>query len=98
MRKGEAGVSVSDIVSEEVRPQLIKLRGCRVSEPLARPWGEPCRIVEWIDPEGQYSCLVVPGQATKDEIRERIRAHRNGPQYIVRDEQEDAVRTVRRRF
>jgi hypothetical protein len=68
--------------------QVIKLRGARVSETLPRPWGECCRIVEWVNREGQYSCLAVPGDASEDEIRHRMRSHRNGPQYLVVDDRE----------
>ncbi|OXC78864.1 DUF2866 domain-containing protein [Caballeronia sordidicola] len=74
--------------------QVIKLRGARVSETLPRPWGECCRIVEWVNREGQYSCLAVPGDASEDEIRHRMRSHKNGPQHLVTDDRELPARVV----
>ncbi|SAL56676.1 hypothetical protein AWB69_06134 [Caballeronia udeis] len=74
--------------------RVIKLRGARVSETLPRPWGVCCRIVEWVNREGQYSCLAVPGDASEDEIRHRMRSHRNGPQYLVTDDRELPARVV----
>jgi hypothetical protein len=68
--------------------RAIKLRGARVSETLPRTWGECCRIVEWVNRVGQYSCLVVPGDASEGEIRRRIRSHKNGPQLLVTDDSE----------
>jgi hypothetical protein len=75
-----------------------KLRGCRVSETLLRPWSECCRIVEWVNRDGQYSCLAVPGDASEEEIRRRMRLHRNGPQHLVTDDPELPVRAVLRRL
>ncbi|CAN7473126.1 DUF2866 domain-containing protein [Caballeronia sp. LjRoot29] len=74
--------------SASAAQQVIKLRGARVSETLPRPWGECCRIVEWVNREGQYSCIAVPGDASEEEIRQRMRSHRNGPQYLVVDDRE----------
>lgn len=86
--KSPAAASVS------AAQRVIKLRGARVSETLPRPWGECCRIVEWVNREGQYSCLAVPGDASEDEIRDRMRSHRNGPQYLVTDDRELPARVV----
>jgi hypothetical protein len=80
--------------SASAAQRVIKLRGARVSETLPRPWGECCRIVEWVNREGQYSCLAVPGDASEDEIRHRMRSHRNGPQYLVTDDRELPAKVV----
>jgi hypothetical protein len=74
--------------------RVIKLRGARVSDTLPRAWGECCRIVEWVNREGQYSCLAVPGDASEEEIRHRMRSHRNGPQHLVTDDRELPARVV----
>jgi len=74
--------------------RVIKLRGARVSETLPRAWGECCRIVEWVNREGQYSCLAVPCDASEDEIRHRMLSHRNGPQYLVTDDRELPAKVV----
>ena len=84
----------SATASASAAQRVIKLRGARVSETLPRPWGECCRIVEWVNREGQYSCLAVPGDASEDEIRDRMRSHRNGPQYLVTDDRELPARVV----
>ncbi|RKE40008.1 uncharacterized protein DUF2866 [Paraburkholderia sp. BL23I1N1] len=79
-REAQNGVSaprVSDVV---------KIRGCRVSAPLMQPWGECCRIVEWINRNGEYSCIAVRGAATVAEIRERVRLHRNGQRHALTDD------------
>ncbi|MCX4138448.1 MULTISPECIES: DUF2866 domain-containing protein [Paraburkholderia] len=65
---------------------VMKIRGCRVSAPLMQPWGECCRIVEWINRNGEYSCVAVPGAATVAEIRERVRMHRNGQRHTLADD------------
>ena len=83
-----------ETASASAAQRVIKLRGARVSETLPRPWGECCRIVEWVNREGQYSCLAVPGDASEDEIRHRMRSHRNGPQYLVTDDRELPARVV----
>jgi hypothetical protein len=80
--------------SASAAQRVIKLRGARVSETLPRPWGECCRIVEWVNREGQYSCLAVPGDASEDEIRHRMRSHKNGPQYLVTDDRELPAKVV----
>jgi len=84
----------SKAASASAAQRVIKLRGARVSETLTRPWGECCRIVEWVNREGQYSCLAVPGDASEEEIRHRMRSHRNGPQHLVTDDRELPVRVV----
>lgn len=65
---------------------VVKLRGCRVSAPLMQPWGQHCRIIEWIDRNGELSCIAVPDAATEAEIRERVRSHRNGLRHTVADD------------
>ncbi|MFP3563615.1 DUF2866 domain-containing protein [Paraburkholderia sp. SIMBA_030] len=65
---------------------VVKIRGCRVSAPLMQPWGEGCRIVEWIDRNGEYACIAVRGAATEAEIRERVRMHRNVLRHTLRDD------------
>ena len=82
------------VASASAAERVIKLRGARVSETLPRAWGECCRIVEWVNREGQYSCLAVPGDASEDEIRDRMRLHRNGPQYLVTDDRELPAKVV----
>ncbi|WP_158935812.1 DUF2866 domain-containing protein [Burkholderia sp. S171] len=83
-----------EIAAVNAAQRVIKLRGARVSETLPRAWGECCRIVEWVNREGQYSCLAVPGDASEEEIRCRMRSHRNGPQYLVTDDRELPVKVV----
>ncbi|EEA01499.1 hypothetical protein BH160DRAFT_3176 [Burkholderia sp. H160] len=65
---------------------VMKMRGCRISAPIMALWGEWCRIVEWINAQGEYSCIAVPGDAAEAEIRQRIRAHRNGRRHTFTDE------------
>jgi hypothetical protein len=48
----ENGASASRVTD------VVKIRGCRVSAPLVQPWGECCRIVEWINRNGEYSCIA----------------------------------------
>ena len=86
-----------DAAATSAAQRVIKLRGARVSETLLRPWGECCRVVEWVNREGQYSCLAVPGDASEDEIRHRMRSHRNGPQYLVTDDRELPAKVVDRK-
>jgi hypothetical protein len=91
---GKRPMASSEAASASAAQRVIKLRGARVSDTLTRPWGECCRIVEWVNREGQYSCLAVPGDASEEEIRDRMRAHRNGPQHLVTDDRELPVRVV----
>ncbi|RDJ98801.1 hypothetical protein DLM46_31470 [Paraburkholderia lacunae] len=78
--KADSGVSAPRLTD------VVKIRGCRVSAPLIQPWGECCRIVEWIDRNGEYSCIAVRGAATAAEIRERVRMHRNGQRHTLTDD------------
>ncbi|CAN7333091.1 DUF2866 domain-containing protein [Caballeronia sp. LjRoot31] len=87
-------VKAPEGASASAAQRVIKLRGARVSETLPLAWGECCRIVEWVNREGQYSCMAVPGDASEDEIRQRMRSHRNGQQYLVMDDRELPVRVV----
>ncbi len=73
-------------VSATLATDVVKIRGCRVSAPVMQPWGECCRIVEWINRNGEYSCVAVPGAATVAEIRERVRTHRNGQRHTLADD------------
>ncbi|AJZ63576.1 hypothetical protein OI25_4769 [Paraburkholderia fungorum] len=79
------------------RTDVVKIRGCRVSAPLMQPWGECCRIVEWINRNGEYSCLAVRGAATVAEIRERVRVHRNGQRHTLTDDPTTPANRVRLR-
>jgi len=93
------GASFPDPESEcqiEERDELqpLKLRGCRISQPLLQIWGERCRVIEWINPAGEHSLLVVPGNATVDQIRHSMRAHENGAQHILSKESDSPVRQV----
>ncbi|HYS66607.1 MAG TPA: DUF2866 domain-containing protein [Paraburkholderia sp.] len=65
---------------------VMKVRGCRISAPIMALWGEWCRIVEWINTNGEYSCMAVPGDATEAEIRQRVRTHRNGRRHTLTDD------------
>lgn len=89
--KAESGVSAARVTD------VVKIRGCRVSAPLMQPWGECCRIVEWIDRNGEYSCIAVRGAATEAEIRERVRTHRNGPRHTLTDDPATPAGRVRLR-
>jgi hypothetical protein len=64
----------------------MKVRGCCISAPIVALWGEWCRIVEWINANGEYSCIAVPGDATEAEIRQRVRTHRNGQRHTLTDD------------
>ncbi|MDR5733930.1 DUF2866 domain-containing protein [Caballeronia sp. LZ025] len=63
----------------------VKIRGCRVSAPIERPWGGTCRVIEWINTRGERSFLAVRVDATEQEIRERMRAHANGRRHVAMD-------------
>lgn len=91
---GRSSAKVSEAGSASAAQRVIKLRGARVSGMLPQAWGERCRIVEWVNREGQYSCLAVPGDASEDEIRDRMRSHKNGPQYLVTDDRELPAKVV----
>ncbi|WP_120343930.1 DUF2866 domain-containing protein [Paraburkholderia fungorum] len=90
-RKAENGAGASRV------KDVVKIRGCRVSEPLMQPWGECCRIVEWINRNGEYSCIAVRGVATVAEIRERVRDHRNGQRHTLTDDPGTPANRVRLR-
>jgi hypothetical protein len=91
--RGEAknGVSAPRVTD------AMKIRGCRVSAPLMQPWGECCRIVEWINRNGEYSCIAVRGAATVAEIRERVLMHRNGRRHTLTDDPTTPASRVRLR-
>lgn len=78
--------TVENGANASLATDVMKIRGCRVSAPLMQPWGECCRIVEWINRNGEYSCVAVPGAATVAEIRERVRMHRNGQRHTLADD------------
>jgi Protein of unknown function (DUF2866) len=65
---------------------VMKMRGCRISAPIMALWSEWYRIVEWINAQGEYSRIAVPGDAAEAEIRQRIRAHCNGRRHTFTDE------------
>jgi hypothetical protein len=76
---------------------VMKVRGCRISAPIAALWGEWCRIVEWINANDEYSCMAVPGDATEAEIRQRVRTHRNGQRHTLTDDPDLPQQRVRLR-
>ncbi|MFL9922283.1 DUF2866 domain-containing protein [Paraburkholderia fungorum] len=65
---------------------VMKVLGCRISAPIVALWGEWCRIVEWINANGEYSCMAVPGDVTEAEIRQRVCTHRNGQRHTLTDD------------
>ncbi|CAH2788609.1 MAG: FIG00454279: hypothetical protein [uncultured Caballeronia sp.] len=73
--------------SKSTRPKpAFHLRGCRVLAPLQQPWGSGCRIVEWIDEQGQISRRVVAADVTEDEVVATIRQHVMGRKHVLDDE------------
>ena len=44
--------TVENGANASLATDVMKIRGCRVSAPLMQPWGECCRIVEWINRNG----------------------------------------------
>jgi uncharacterized protein DUF2866 len=82
---------------EPLADRLANLRGCRVSPPIAQPWGDSCRIVEWIDPGGQISRRVVAEDVTPDQVRATIRAHVQGRKYMLVDDERQPRQTLPRR-
>lgn len=89
--------AVENGVSAPQAKDVVKIRGCRVSAPIMQPWGECCRIVEWINRNGEYSCIAVRGAATVAEIRERVRMHRNGQRHTLADDAATPAGRVRLR-
>jgi hypothetical protein len=73
------------------------LRGCRVSAPIPQPWGGGCRIVEWIDAEGQISRRVVAENVTEDEVVATIRCHVKGRKHMLHDDEGMPRQTLPRR-
>ncbi|SAK99329.1 hypothetical protein AWB81_05710 [Caballeronia arationis] len=74
-----------------------QLRGCRVSAPILQPWGGGCRIVEWIDAEGQISRRVVAADVTEDEVVATIRHHVTGRKHMLIDDERMPRQTLPRR-
>jgi hypothetical protein len=84
--------------SEQSGPQpSYHLRGCRVSAPIEQPWGGGCRIVEWIDAEGQISRRVVAADVTEDEVVATIRRHVTGRKHMLVDDERMPRQTLPRR-
>jgi hypothetical protein len=84
--------------SDQPRPkQAFHLRGCRVSAPIQQPWGGSCRIVEWIDAEGQISRRAVAADVTEDEVVATIRAHVTGRKHMLVDDERIPRQTLPRR-
>ena len=77
--------------------RLFKLRGCRVSDPIRQPWGGGCRIVEWIDTEGQISRRVVAEDVTEDEVVATIKRHVEGRKHVLLDDEQAPRQMLRRR-
>ncbi|MFM0729597.1 DUF2866 domain-containing protein [Paraburkholderia sediminicola] len=100
-RKSTAAASVrgkaENGVSAPRAADVVKIRGCRVSAPLMQLWGECCRIVEWINRSGEYSCIAVRGDATVAEIRECVRLHRSGQRHTLTDDPATPAGRVRLR-
>ncbi|MGV2287499.1 DUF2866 domain-containing protein [Trinickia sp. YCB016] len=76
---------------------LDNLRGCRVSDPIPRPWGGGCRIVEWIDTEGRISRRVVAEDATAAEVIATIKRHVEGRKHLMFDDELAPRQTLPRR-
>jgi hypothetical protein len=83
--------------SQASAASTLKLRGCRVSEPIARPWGGGCRIVEWIDTEGQISRRVVAEDVTAAEVVATIKRHVEGRKHVMLDDELGPRKTLPRR-
>ena len=75
----------------------MRLRGCRVSEPINRPWGGSCRIVEWIDTTGQISRRVVAEDVTVAQVRATIQQHVQGRKHMLLDDEGSPRQTLPRR-
>lgn len=75
----------------------IVVRGCRVSEPLLQPWGDSCRIVEWIDSDGRISRQVVAGNVTAAQVRSTIAHHVEGRKHVLYDDERAPRQTLPRR-
>jgi hypothetical protein len=80
-----------------VNERLMRLRGCRVSEPISRPWGGACRIVEWIDTTGQISRRVVAEDVTVAQVRATIQQHVEGRKHVLLDDERTPRQTLPRR-
>lgn len=82
---------------EAASDRLSNLRGCRVSPPIQPPWGGGCRIVEWIDENGQLSRRVVAENVTADQVRATIRQHVQGRKHTLIDDGPTQRQTLPRR-
>jgi hypothetical protein len=84
--------------SKSTRPKpAFHLRGCRVSAPLQQPWGSGCRIVEWIDEQGQISRRVVAADITEDQVVATIRQHVTGRKHVLVDDEHQPRQVLPRR-
>jgi hypothetical protein len=77
--------------------RLMRLRGCRVSEPISQPWGGACRIVEWVDTTGQISRRVVAEDVTVAQVRATIQQHVEGRKHVLLDDEHSPRQTLPRR-
>ncbi len=82
--------------SSRLKPAF-HLRGCRVSAPLQQPWGSGCRIVEWIDGEGQISRRAVAADVTEDQVVATIRQHVVGRKHVLIDDESQPRQVLPRR-
>jgi hypothetical protein len=64
---------------------------------IQQPWGGGCRIVEWIDAEGQISRRVVAEDVTEDEVVATIRRHVKGRKHVLVDDEGMPRQTLPRR-
>lgn len=82
---------------ESVGECAVVVRGCRVSDPIRQPWGGACRIVEWIDSDGQISRRVVAEHVTAAEVRNTIARHVEGRKHRLYDDEREPRQTLPRR-
>jgi hypothetical protein len=74
-----------------------RLRGCRVSAPLDQPWGGQCRIIEWIDKEGQIARCAVAADVTEADVIAAMREHVTGRKHVLVDDERMPRQTLPRR-
>ncbi len=68
-----------------------------MSAPLQQPWGSGCRIVEWIDGEGQISRRAVAADVTEDQVVATIRQHVVGHKHVLIDDESQPRQVLPRR-
>jgi hypothetical protein len=76
---------------------IYNVRGCRVSDPIRHPWGNACRIVEWVDAEGRIVRRVVAEHVTEEEVAATIRRPVEGRRHLMHDDEQMPRETLPRR-